>query len=137
MQQFVKWDNISSTVVYGPQSPPAGGIEDGWYPCIVFADIPENHTMVYDLLEEYSVVIQRAVPLPTSGASFDKLQITADGVDVAILSPLPIPSTVIVNGAQQEIIDGSLEVVSILDGTYNIIFSTPGYATQEWTIEAI
>lgn len=58
------------------------------------------------------------VPRPT--LAFDKLAIAADGVEIATLTGLPDPCTVLVDGVPQEVTGGVLEFSAATPGTYKV-----------------
>ena len=71
-------------------------------------------------------------------ATLSKSQITADGVDEAVLSPLPDPANVRVDkGDWQAVTGGSLEFSANAVGVYEIEVEQVGYAPQVWEVEAI
>lgn len=72
----------------------------------------------------------------SSVASWDKLAITADGIDEATLSGLPVPCTVFVDGAEILVEDGSFEFSADDQGEYKIWIDEVGYLRQEWMIDA-
>lgn len=70
-------------------------------------------------------------------ATFNKTTVTADGIDEAVLSVLPIPCTVYVDGVPEVIDDGSAEFSFTDPGTYSIVVDEVAYLRQSWEIEAI
>lgn len=68
--------------------------------------------------------------------SWDKTSITADGLDIAILSGLPIPCTVFIDDIENEVSDGTLEFTADAVGEYQIRIDEVEYLPQEWTINA-
>jgi hypothetical protein len=69
-------------------------------------------------------------------AGWNKQVITADGVDEAVLSGLPEPCTVYVDGVPEEVLDGSLEFSVEDPGYYRIVVNEVMYLRQEWIIDA-
>lgn len=67
-------------------------------------------------------------------ATFDKLAILDDGVDEAVLSGLPMPCTVYVDGVANVIADGSMEFSATSPGEYVIRVDEVAFAPQEWRI---
>lgn len=70
------------------------------------------------------------------GASWSREEVVADGVDEAVLSPLPIPCTVHVDGRPVDVDDGSFELACSEAGEYHVAVDEPGWLMQEWTITA-
>lgn len=79
-------------------------------------------------------VIMQQDPL---GATWSKRQITADGVDEAVLSPLPDPCPVEIDGTLYQVIGGSLEVSANEPGSYVVMVKHPAHVRETWTIEAM
>jgi len=69
-------------------------------------------------------------------ASWDKVAITADEVDEAVLATLPNPCTVYVDGDPVVVTDGTFEFSAIDPGVYKISIEEPGYLSTEWLITA-
>jgi len=69
-------------------------------------------------------------------ADWNKSVISADGIDEAILSPLPIPCTVFVDGDPTLVNDGSYEFSADDPGVYRIRVDTIQYLEQTWEIVA-
>ena len=68
----------------------------------------------------------------------DKLQIIADGLDVLIISNVPVGTTVIWPDGQEDVInDGEVQLSTDLPGTHTLIFDAVPYLRQEVTIEAV
>lgn len=70
-------------------------------------------------------------------ATLDKATVTADGIDEAVLSGLPIPCTVYIDGVPEVINDGSAEFSFTDPGTYIVMVNEPAYLQQFWQIEAV
>ena len=68
--------------------------------------------------------------------SWDTTTITADGVDEAILTTLPNPCTVYVDGDPVVVTDGSFEFAANNPGVYRVSVEESAYLWQEWDIEA-
>lgn len=60
-----------------------------------------------------------ATPRP-SLTGFDKTAILADGADTAILSGLPNPCTILINGQEHIVTGGTLELDADYPGTYRV-----------------
>ncbi|MFV3131961.1 hypothetical protein [Niveispirillum sp. KHB5.9] len=71
-----------------------------------------------DLLADY-VVSGTITPRPIL-PQFDKTSILADGTDIATLSGLPDPCTVLVNGEEHTITGGTLELDADYPGTWRV-----------------
>jgi hypothetical protein len=67
---------------------------------------------------------------------FDKLSITADGIDFATLTGLPIPCTVNVDGNSYYVTDGTFEFTAISIGDYEINVNEIAYFRKDWIINA-
>jgi hypothetical protein len=69
---------------------------------------------------------------------WSKMTIDADGVDEAVLSGLPQPTTIMVDGVSTEVTDGSLELSVTSPGEYLVVwFGTAKYFPEEWTVEGV
>lgn len=68
--------------------------------------------------------------------SWNKTTIDADGVDEAILSGLPQPCSVWVEGVEHVITDGSAEITADVAADYSVVVDEPGYLAQSWIITA-
>lgn len=53
--------------------------------------------------------------------AFDKLEIAADGLDEAVMTGLPSPVTVIIDGTPHEVTGGTLEIASIMPAVYRVV----------------
>ncbi len=70
------------------------------------------------------------------GATWSARVIAADGVEEAVLSPLPIPCELIVDGDPVTVTDGSFEFSANAEGTYGVQFNHPHHLREVWEIEA-
>ena len=61
----------------------------------------------------------------------------ADGTAEIVLSTLPIPCTVYVDGAAVVVEDGSLEFSTEAIGEYKIRVNEAAYLEKEWIINAV
>lgn len=98
----------------------------------------ETAIEVADSVSDESHYIAAGVPAARTelGLSFDKLQITADDVDVATMAGVPAGTQFDVAGQQVTVNDGALEVTAALPGSYVVTVTSPQYRRQSWTIEA-
>jgi len=65
----------------------------------------------------------RVTKRPNMVAQLDKSAIIADGVDVAVISNLPIPTTVTISGPgflTMEVTDTTAEITADIPGTYTV-----------------
>jgi hypothetical protein len=69
--------------------------------------------------------------------SWDKTTITADDVDTATLSTLPIGTLVIVDGVQYTVNDGSSELSASTAGEYLVVADHPRHYLLRWEITAV
>jgi len=71
-------------------------------------------------------------------ATWDATTVVADGVTEIVLSGLPIPCSVVVDGDQTIVVeDGSLEFSADAIGTYAIVVDEVAYTRQEWVVNAV
>ena len=63
--------------------------------------------------------------------------VAADGIAEIVLSALPIPCTVYVDGAAITVDDGSFEFSAESIGYYGIRVDEPAYLQEEWVINAL
>lgn len=70
-------------------------------------------------------------------ASWSALSVEADGTSEIVLSPLPIPCTVYLDGNVVVVEDGSLEFSTEAVGFYKVMINEPAYLQKEWTINAV
>lgn len=66
----------------------------------------------------------------------DKTTITADGVDAATVSGLPVPCTVYVDGAAVAVADGTFIFKASAAGAYTLTVDEPAVLPWETTINA-
>ena len=74
-------------------------------------------------------------PRTSIGATWDKTALVPDGVDEAALSPLP-NCTIIVDGVEYSVTDGSFELSVTSEGEYVIEVASVPHLPQEWRITA-
>jgi hypothetical protein len=70
-------------------------------------------------------------------SSWNAETVAADGTTEIVLSDLPVPCTVYVNGDEVTVDDGSLEFSTSDSGFYHVAIDEPAYLGQEWVINAI
>jgi hypothetical protein len=76
------------------------------------------------------------VPRATLNATWSKTTIAANGTDAAVLSGLPDPCTVMIDGEPHEITGGSLEFAASSPGVYRISIDEVQYLPEQWEITA-
>ena len=69
--------------------------------------------------------------------TLSKYEIRSNGNDVAVISGLPIPATVLIDNQTVAVEDGSLEFTAISPGLYCIMIDEPAYIREEIFIHAI
>lgn len=74
--------------------------------------------------------------IPRPDLAFDKLTIIADGVDEAVLSDLPDPCMVVINGQTHEVTGGSLELSADVPATYVVEIRNP-FPYQRFRAEVV
>lgn len=85
---------------------------------------PETHLMVRRPSTGWE-----AVPRPVLAAVLSTTTIRADDRDAAVLSGLPVPCTVTIDGVAHEVTDGELAIRSPMPATYEI-------AIDHWPFQA-
>lgn len=70
-------------------------------------------------------------------ASFSDLVVDADGESEIVLSTLPIPCKLIINGDIVIVDDGSLEFSSSVQGPFRVSCDHPHYYYKDWLIHAV
>ena len=66
----------------------------------------------------------------------NKLDLVADNTDEFVLSGLPIPCSVFIDGVESEITDGTLEFVVPVAGTYQVVAGKFPDVPQTFTVVA-
>jgi hypothetical protein len=74
------------------------------------------------------------VPRLPLGATWSKTTVTADGVDEAVLQPLPDPCTVYIDGVAEVVVGGALELSLEAPGVYRVSIDEVQHLPQEWEI---
>lgn len=80
-----------------------------------FTMIPENIDDLSHYVDGEGEAIERPI------LAFSKLEIVADGADTAVLSDLPDPCKVWVNGEALQVTGGSLELAADVPATYSVL----------------
>jgi hypothetical protein len=70
-------------------------------------------------------------------ASWSADSVTANGTAEIVLSQLPIPCTVYLDGDVVVVEDGSLEFSTEAVGFYKVMVDEPAYLQKEWVINAV
>ena len=104
----------------------------GMYPDRTFLQVPpgtnpETHYVLDDEVTEKTEL----------SATWSAETVAADGTAEIVLSTLPIPCTVYVDGAAVVVEDGSLEFSTEAIGEYKIRVNEAAYLEKEWTINAV
>ena len=86
---------------------------------------------------KYYVVDGEVVEKGTLTATLDKTVIDADGIDEAVLSPLPAPIEVQLDGQTIVVEDGSFELSTDYAGPYHIVIDDPRYVREVWYVNAV
>jgi hypothetical protein len=70
-------------------------------------------------------------------ATWSSETVAADGTTEVVLSTLPAPCTVYIDGEAVIVDDGSLEFSAGTAGEYNVRVNEAAYLEKEWTIDAV
>ena len=81
---------------------------------VTAADLPER------LFTDWYVASGELRPRPSHSITLSKDRIVADDVDEAVLTGLPSPATLSIDGIAYEIVGGSVEFATPMPGTYVI-----------------
>jgi hypothetical protein len=118
------------------------GVYD-YTPDISFAEISEMYSgkafvqAELDVSGEKQYILDGQVGVRAAlTATWNAETVSADGSEI-VLSGLPIPCTVFVDGGAVIVEDGSLEFSADAPGEYNFRVNEVEYLEQEWTINAI
>ena len=112
-------------------------------PAISFAEISELYTGQAflqasgdtDAATQY-VLEGEVVAREALTAAWNSETVTADGSEI-VLSGLPVPCTVYIDGEAVIVGDGSLEFSAGTAGEYNVRVNEAAYLEKEWTIDAV
>ncbi len=85
-----------------------------------------------DLTARRAKVVARA----TFPSTWSTTSIAADGVDLAVLSGVPVGTEVIVDGVSHAVDDGDFEMSASTPGAYRVQARHPRSIWQEWVINA-
>lgn len=102
------------------------------YPDDTFIQAPFGTSAEIQYVSEGEVVARAALT-----ATWDAETVTADGSAEIVLSTLPIPCTVYIDGEAVTVEDGSLEFSTEAIGEYIIRVNEVAYLEKEWTINAV
>jgi hypothetical protein len=94
-------------------------------------EVPPNYLQAIHYVEDGVLV-----PRSTLNATWSKTTITANGVDTAVLSGLPDPCTVMIDGEAHEVTGGSLEFAASSPGVYRISIDEVQYLPETWEVIA-
>lgn len=97
------------------------------------ASFEGDHTQEENYIDIAGPIVASRLPLV---ASWDKDTITAGGVDEAVLSGLPAPCDVYVDGVVYNVLDGSLELTALSSGIFHVIVDEVEFLREEWFINA-
>jgi len=100
-------------------------------------DVFEAPDMAYDGM--YMRLVEGAWELADKEeltATWDKTSVTSDGVDEAILSPLPVPCTVYLDDSPITVEDGSFEFTADSAGSYRVTVVAPAWLAKTWMVDA-
>lgn len=97
---------------------------------MLYVGVANDERQYIDIEADPIVAVDKTV----LSADFDKLEVTADGVDYVTLETLPIPCVVSVDGVPFLVEDGSFELVLNTIGEYKIEVNHPKYFRKEWTV---
>lgn len=129
---YVTYDNDGRIASYYEYNPPITLVQMGMlYP---EANVAEASTGVSSLT--HWVAGGTVTDRQALGASWDKTSIVADGSDEAVLSGLPVPCEVTVDGTPVTVEDGTFEFSAGTPGAYVIRVDEPAYLVEEWTVNA-
>ena len=112
-------------------------------PAISFAEISELYTGQAflqasgdtDAATQY-VLEGEVVAREALTATWNSETVTTDGSEI-VLSGLPTPCTVYIDGEAVVVDDGSLEFSAGTAGEYNVRVNEAAYLEKEWTIDAV
>lgn len=113
---------------FGPADGVSAVAQDPGHAVIEVSEAASYRTHWFDAGE-----VKDKTPL---GAAWDKQAINADGMDTATLSGLPVPCTVLIDGEEFLVEDGSLEFVAMAPGDYFVSVDHPEHYAQWWVIDA-
>ena len=101
------------------------------YPGEAFLQVGADTDAATQYVSEGEVVAREELT-----ATWNAETVTADGSEI-VLSGLPIPCTVYVDGEAVIVDDGSLEFSADTAGEYNVRVDEAAYLEKEWLINAV
>jgi len=102
------------------------------YPDTTFIQCEENVAGDTHYVSEGVIAERTAL-----SASWDNTTVAADGTSEIVLSGLPVPCTVYIDGNAVLVEDGSLEFSADAPGDYNVRVDEVAHLEQEWTVNAV
>ena len=93
-----------------------------------FVVVPDNASMATNY-----VVDGALVPRPTFPIVLDRMEISADGTDVAAIEGLPDPCTLLIDGEPVVVTGGRLELTADMPATYSMVFDQ--FPFMPWSAE--
>ena len=102
------------------------------YPDRTFLQVPSGTNPETDYVLDGEVTEKSEL-----SATWSAETVAADGTAEIVLSTLPIPCTVYVDGAAVVVEDGSLEFSTEAIGEYKIRVNEAAYLEKEWIINAV
>lgn len=77
------------------------------------------------------------LPRPKNPAVISSLTLNPDGLDVVVISGLPVPCTLTVEGSSYEVTDSEFEFTADMPGAYKITAEAFPYLPLEWEVTAV
>lgn len=111
------------------------GVLDNAYQTLLFPVLESHGVMSTEkhYVNEGQVVLKQPYQF-----TINKTQITAKGIDEAVITNIPTGTTVEwPDGQTDEITDGEVRFAVDLPGSYTLTFTAVPYLTEEVTIEAV
>lgn len=106
---------------------------------LAIQEVPNDHSMLKGAatFDQY-VDIDNLVVMDKTEilAVWDKTFILSDNSDVAVLSSLPIPCVITIDGRGHDVLDGTLELSVDTQGDYHVYVDHPHYILKNWIINA-
>jgi hypothetical protein len=126
-------DHVYCIHVEGPDEERIVGItiEDTELAESMMADIENTFNTLY-----YNHTTEQVTPRPIITASINQTDLISNGVDIAIISNLPIPCTITIDPEIYEVTDGVFEFTVDTPGTYTIKAECFPYQPKEWEVIA-
>lgn len=102
---------------------------------LAYLELAHDSTVEY-LTHYVDINTMMVIPKTQFQGSWNKLEITADGIDEAILSGLPEGTVIRVDGKDIVVNDGSFEFSTEQSGFYRIDLVSAPYLPERWEIIA-